>query len=134
MTTAERTNHFSTSEIVYCQEMSLDQMVTCGLVLREHLGEVTEKVGVYLMRKGATPMGLIAKDTELPLEQVIVLPVQTVVSQCSQFEYLWESRFLQQPQCIREQRTVCFSSGEESSRHNDSPQHCPFQAKSFGIC
>ncbi len=50
--------------------MALDQLYSCSLILREHFGEVVESVGTYLAKKGPMPLGSIAKDTGLKIEQV----------------------------------------------------------------
>ena len=50
--------------------MSLNQIFACSLIMKELFGEVVEKVGTYLIKKGPMPRGLIVQDTELNVEQV----------------------------------------------------------------
>ena len=40
--------------------------------MKELFGEVVEKVGTYLIKKGPMPRGLIVQDTELNVEQVSI--------------------------------------------------------------
>lgn len=48
-----------------CQEVRL-----CGLLLREHFGEVVEKVGTHLLRSGAQNLRIIIHETGISLDQV----------------------------------------------------------------
>ena len=50
--------------------MSLNQIFACSLIMKELFGEVVEKVGTYLIKKGPMLRGLIVQDTELNVEQV----------------------------------------------------------------
>ena len=42
----------------------------CALILKEHFGEVVEKVGLYLAKKGLTPLGILVKETGITSEKV----------------------------------------------------------------
>ena len=50
--------------------MSLSETNLCGRLLKEHYGDVLEKIGLHLAKKGPSPVGIIAKDTSLKVEQV----------------------------------------------------------------
>ncbi|XP_072284765.1 DNA-directed RNA polymerase III subunit RPC3 [Pyxicephalus adspersus] len=41
-----------------------------SLLLREHFGEIVERVGSFLIKTGSQPLRVIAKDTDTPLDQV----------------------------------------------------------------
>ncbi len=53
--------------------MAVNQIQLCSLILREFQGEIVEKVGVYLIKKDETPLRIIAQETSLKLEQVLLL-------------------------------------------------------------
>ena len=50
--------------------MSVQQKRVASLILKEHYGEVVEKVGSYCIGKGPRPLRDIIRDTELPRDQV----------------------------------------------------------------
>ncbi|KAK7878845.1 hypothetical protein WMY93_030871 [Mugilogobius chulae] len=50
--------------------MTANEVRLCGLLLREHFGEVVEKVGTHLLRNGAQNLRTIVHETGLPLDQV----------------------------------------------------------------
>ncbi|CAB1457138.1 unnamed protein product [Pleuronectes platessa] len=50
--------------------MTLQEVRLCGLLLREHFGEVVEKVGKHLLRSGALNLRTIINETGLPLDLV----------------------------------------------------------------
>ena len=50
--------------------MSKFQISLCSLILKEHFGDVVEKVGVYLIKKGLTPFKVIVQETALSSEKV----------------------------------------------------------------
>lgn len=56
--------------------MTAQEVRLCSLLLREHFGEVVEKVGVHLLRSGALTIRVLAHETGLSLDLVIVaLPI-----------------------------------------------------------
>ena len=54
--------------------------------MKELFGEVVEKVGTYLIKKGPMPRGLIVQDTELNVEQVTL---RTQFNCCGVFGITW---------------------------------------------
>ncbi|XP_068425520.1 DNA-directed RNA polymerase III subunit RPC3 [Clinocottus analis] len=50
--------------------MTAQEVRLCGLLLREHFGEVVEKVGSHLLRGGAQNLRTIIHETGLPLDLV----------------------------------------------------------------
>ncbi|NWU73053.1 RPC3 polymerase, partial [Pterocles burchelli] len=50
--------------------MTQAEIKLCSLLLREHFGEIVEKIGTYLVRTGAQPLRMIVTDTGLVLDQV----------------------------------------------------------------
>lgn len=50
--------------------MSVQQKRVASLILKEHYGEVVEKVGSYCIGKGPRPLRDIIRDTKLPRDQV----------------------------------------------------------------
>ncbi|XP_034466610.1 DNA-directed RNA polymerase III subunit RPC3 [Hippoglossus hippoglossus] len=50
--------------------MTLQEVRLCGLLLREHFGEVVEKVGKHLLRSGALNLRTIINETGIPLDLV----------------------------------------------------------------
>lgn len=50
--------------------MTQAEIKLCSLLLREHFGEIVERVGTLLVRAGAQPLRMLAGDTGLSLEQV----------------------------------------------------------------
>ena len=50
--------------------MSSSQIHLVKLILSEHFGSVVEKVAVHLLKKGPTPLKIIASDVGLKLDQV----------------------------------------------------------------
>ncbi|KAM6039509.1 DNA-directed RNA polymerase III subunit RPC3 isoform 3-T3 [Chlamydotis macqueenii] len=49
--------------------MTQAEIKLCSLLLREHFGEIVEKIGTCLLRTGAQPLRLLVGDTGLLLEQ-----------------------------------------------------------------
>ncbi|NXE17049.1 RPC3 polymerase, partial [Lophotis ruficrista] len=49
--------------------MTQAEIKLCSLLLREHFGEIVEKIGTHLLRTGAQPLRLLVGDTGLLLEQ-----------------------------------------------------------------
>ncbi|XP_062847804.1 DNA-directed RNA polymerase III subunit RPC3 [Trichomycterus rosablanca] len=50
--------------------MTAQEVRLCSLLLREHFGEVVEKVGVHLLRSGALNLRVLAHETSLSLDLV----------------------------------------------------------------
>lgn len=50
--------------------MTQAELRLCSLLLREHFGEIVEKVGNSLLRTGPRPLRLLGGDTGLLPEQV----------------------------------------------------------------
>lgn len=50
--------------------MSVQQKRLASLILKEHYGQVVEKVGTYLVAKGPRPLRDIIRDTKLTRDQV----------------------------------------------------------------
>ncbi|KAM6395204.1 DNA-directed RNA polymerase III subunit RPC3 [Rhynochetos jubatus] len=50
--------------------MTQAEIKLCALLLREHFGEIVEKIGTYLMRTGGQALRAIVGDTGLVLDQV----------------------------------------------------------------
>lgn len=50
--------------------MTANEVRLCGLLLREHFGEVVEKVGTHLLRNGQQNLRTIIHETGMPLDQV----------------------------------------------------------------
>lgn len=50
--------------------MSVQQKRVASIILKEHYGEIVEKVGTYCIAKGPRPLRDIIRDTKLPREQV----------------------------------------------------------------
>lgn len=53
--------------------MTAQEVRLCGLLLREHFGEVVEKVGTHLLRGGAQNLRTIIHETGISLELVPLL-------------------------------------------------------------
>lgn len=51
-------------------QMTAQEMRLCGLLLREHFGEVVEKVGVHLLRSGTLNLRALAHETSTSLDLV----------------------------------------------------------------
>lgn len=56
-------------------QMTTQEVRLCGLLLREHFGEVVEKVGTHLLRSGAQNLRTIIHETGISLD--LVLPYFT---------------------------------------------------------
>lgn len=50
--------------------MTTQQARLCGLLLREHFGEVVEKLGTHLLRSGSQNLRTILHETGMPLDLV----------------------------------------------------------------
>uniref|UniRef100_A0A8B9T0E2 DNA-directed RNA polymerase III subunit RPC3 n=1 Tax=Anas platyrhynchos TaxID=8839 RepID=A0A8B9T0E2_ANAPL len=53
--------------------MTQAEIKLCSLLLREHFGEIVERVGTLLVRAGAQPLRMLVGDTGLSLEQCVLL-------------------------------------------------------------
>lgn len=53
--------------------MTAQEVRLCGLLLREHFGEVVEKVGTHLLRSGAQNLRTIIHETGISLDLVPLL-------------------------------------------------------------
>ncbi|KAK0134964.1 DNA-directed RNA polymerase III subunit RPC3 [Merluccius polli] len=51
-------------------EMTAQEARLCGLLLREHFGEVVERVGTHLLRSGAQNLRTVANESGTPLDLV----------------------------------------------------------------
>ncbi|XP_020783679.1 DNA-directed RNA polymerase III subunit RPC3 [Boleophthalmus pectinirostris] len=67
--------------------MTANEVRLCGLLLREHFGEVVEKLGTHLLRNGPQALRTIIHETGMPLDQVkkslCVLMQQGTCTYCS---------------------------------------------------
>jgi len=54
--------------------MTTQETRLCGLLLREHFGEVVEKVGTHLLKSGAQNLRTIVQETGTPLDLVRLCP------------------------------------------------------------
>ena len=50
--------------------MSLCKINVCKLILRDHFGELTEQIGVFLLKNGTCSLKQIAAETKIKLDQV----------------------------------------------------------------
>lgn len=50
--------------------MSLCKINVCKLILRDHFGELTEQIGVFLLKNGSCSLKQIASETKIKLDQV----------------------------------------------------------------
>ena len=50
--------------------MSATQLRLASHVLKEHYGEIVEKVGINILRKGWTTIASIREETSLPISKV----------------------------------------------------------------
>ena len=50
--------------------MTQAEIKLCSLLLREHFGEIVEKVGTFLVRTGSQPLRAVCADTGMALDQV----------------------------------------------------------------
>lgn len=50
--------------------MSQTKVELCRLVLREHFGDIAEKIGTFLLRKSSCPLKYIVAETGIEIEQV----------------------------------------------------------------
>jgi len=51
-------------------QMTTQEVRLCGLLLREHFGEVVEKVGIHLLRSGTHNLRTIVNETGLSVDLV----------------------------------------------------------------
>lgn len=56
-----------------CVQMTAQEVRLCGLLLREHFGEVVEKVGRHLLRSGAQNLRTLIHETGISLDLVLPL-------------------------------------------------------------
>lgn len=54
-------------------QMTAQEVRLCGLLLREHFGEVVEKVGVHLLRSGTLNLRALANETVTSLDLVTLV-------------------------------------------------------------
>jgi len=59
--------------LCFSVQMTSQAVRLCGLLLREHFGEVVEKVGTHLLRGGAQNLRTIIHETGIPLDLVPLL-------------------------------------------------------------
>lgn len=52
------------------EQMTAQEVRLCGLLLREHFGEVVEKIGTHLVKNGAQNLRTIIHETGLSLDLV----------------------------------------------------------------
>ena len=50
--------------------MTAQEARLCGLLLREHFGEVVEKIGTHLLRSGAQNLRTIVNESGTPIDLV----------------------------------------------------------------
>ena len=60
--------------------MSLCKINVCKLILRDHFGELTEQVGLFLLKKGSCTLRYISTETKLKTDQVRLHVVQRFFS------------------------------------------------------
>lgn len=53
-------------------QMTAQEVRLCGLLLKEHFGEVVEKIGVHLLRSGTLSLRALAHETSTSLDLVTV--------------------------------------------------------------
>lgn len=53
--------------------MTVQEVRLCGLLLREHFGEVVEKVGTHLLQNGEQNLRTIIQETGTSLDLVLLL-------------------------------------------------------------
>lgn len=51
-------------------QMTTQEVRLCGLLLREHFGEVVEKLGTHVLRSGSQNLRTIVHETGMPLDLV----------------------------------------------------------------
>lgn len=56
-----------------CVQMTSQEVRLCALLLREHFGEVVEKVGRHLLRSGAQNLRTLIHETGISLDLVPLL-------------------------------------------------------------
>ncbi|XP_032415346.1 DNA-directed RNA polymerase III subunit RPC3 isoform X2 [Xiphophorus hellerii] len=56
--------------------MTAQEIRLCGLLLQEHFGEVVEKVGTHLLRRGAQNLRTIVQETNLSVKKCLCVLVQ----------------------------------------------------------
>lgn len=54
-------------------QMTAQEVRLCGLLLREHFGDVVEKVGTHLLRSGAQNLRTIIHETGITVDLVPLL-------------------------------------------------------------
>lgn len=75
-------------------QMTAQEVRLCGLLLREHFGEVVEKVGVHLLRSGTLSLRALAHETSTSTDLVTLEFASHVslVYQCRFVQLFFESR------------------------------------------
>lgn len=58
--------------------MTTQEVRLCGLLLREHFGEVVEKLGTHLLRNGCQNLRTILNETGMPLDLVGLTRLQAL--------------------------------------------------------
>lgn len=66
-------------------QMTAQEVRLCGLLLREHFGEVVEKVGTHLLRGGAQNLRTIINETGISLDLVLLLHLLFLGCYCLYF-------------------------------------------------
>lgn len=56
-----------------CLQMTAQEVRLCSLLLREHFGDVVEKVGSHLLRSGAQNLRTIIHETGITVDLVLLL-------------------------------------------------------------
>ena len=57
--------------VIFAVKMSQELISLCSIILKEHYGDVVERVGCSLAKKGSLPIKLLSDDTNLKIAQVI---------------------------------------------------------------
>ncbi|KAM6039508.1 DNA-directed RNA polymerase III subunit RPC3 isoform 2-T2 [Chlamydotis macqueenii] len=94
--------------------MTQAEIKLCSLLLREHFGEIVEKIGTCLLRTGAQPLRLLVGDTGLLLEQHNLATYQLQKRGFVEYEARCERvlRILRYPRYIYTAKTLYGDSGE----------------------
>ena len=61
---------FDCLHIYFRKQMTAQEARLCGLLLREHFGEVVEKIGTHLLRSGAQNLRTIVNESGTPIDLV----------------------------------------------------------------
>lgn len=72
--------------------MTTQEVRLCALLLREHFGEIVEKVGTHLLRSGAQNLRTIIHETGVSLDLVQLLHLVSSGCYCQYFT-TWKSYY-----------------------------------------